>query len=66
MNSQRTSLEVAEEITQPQADLLNDFERTKDRHKIEDAEGGMLPRCSDIDLPRINFDMEKDDPFDIS
>jgi len=54
LGGERTPLEVAEEITQSQAGLLQDIERLKERSKIDDSDG-TLPRCGDESMPVINF-----------
>ena len=53
MDQKRTPYEVAEEITQPQADLLADIERLKARNRVVDAGA---PRCGDADLPIVDHD----------
>jgi len=53
MDQKRTPYEVAEEITQPQADLLADIERLKARNRVVD-DGA--PRCGDADLPIVDHD----------
>ena len=54
LEGERTPLEVAEEITQPQAGLLADIERLKARNLVSVDEAG--PRCGDDDMPSIRFD----------
>ena len=54
LNNERTPMEVAESITQPQADLLLDIERLKERSRIVDPNGA-LPRCGDESMPVIDF-----------
>ena len=54
LDNQRTPLEVAEEITQPQSELLADIARLKAAHRIDDPEG-LLPRCADESMPVIDF-----------
>jgi hypothetical protein len=54
LDGERSPLQVAEEITQPQADLLADIARFKERNLVVDDDGD-LPRCADESLPVIDL-----------
>ena len=59
LDAEKSPLQVAEEITQDHAGLLEDIDRLKERNKIVDREG--LVMCADESMPAINFG--HDDPF---